>query len=130
MLVRHVLASMSLHLAMVLPIPISVCKAIEKCMWKLSWSTLGEKRKASYVNWKKACLPKSEGGLEICQIHEVNLASFISLGWKAVSFPPCGLPSLETDTLRKASSGRPLDTQRALVFVKNEVCQSPPSFKV
>lgn len=43
MLVRHVLATIPLQLGMVLPIPISVCKAIEKCMQNFLWFTSSEK---------------------------------------------------------------------------------------
>lgn len=82
---KHVLASMPLHISMVLLIPVSVRKAIEKCLRKFLWSGSFDSRKTNFVKWEIVCLPKSEGGLGIHTIKELNLADFISLSWKAVS---------------------------------------------
>lgn len=64
-LVKHVLASILLHIAMVLSLPISVCKTIESSTRNFLWSTAADKSKASYVSWDKVYLPKGKGDLGI-----------------------------------------------------------------
>lgn len=98
---EYVLASMSLHIAMVLPLPISVCKSIEKCIrnfWRLASL---DKSKSHFVNWGKVCLPKLEGGPGIHRLQEINSACFISLGWRAVSSSSMWATSFRDRFMRK-----------------------------
>lgn len=84
-LVKHVLSSMPLHIAMVLPLPKSVCYSIESCFRNFLWSVEFSKSRANYFSWDKVCLPISEGGLGIRRVHEFDTPCFIKLGWNAVS---------------------------------------------
>lgn len=47
-LIKHVLASMPLHIAMVLPCSVSICKSIESCMRQFLWSASETKTKVNY----------------------------------------------------------------------------------
>lgn len=60
-------------------------KSIDKCMRNFLWSTSLDKCKTNFVSWGKVCLSKSEDGLGIRRLQEVNSACFISLGWRALS---------------------------------------------
>lgn len=84
-LVRHVLGSMPLHIAMVLPLPKSICYSIEKLMRNFLWSGNDNHQRMHYVSWKKIYPPKEEGGLGVKYISEVNEACFLKLGWRAIS---------------------------------------------
>lgn len=84
-LVRHVLSGMSLHITMVLPMTKSICSLIESCMRNFLWSGGEFKEKANFVSSAKVWLPKSEGGLGLRQVHEMNSACFIKLVWRAIS---------------------------------------------
>lgn len=61
-LIKHVLSNIPIHLATVLPLPVSTCKEIERLMKILLWSGNATSSKPSYVNWATVCLPKSYGG--------------------------------------------------------------------
>lgn len=77
-LVKHVLASMPLHVAMVLPLPKSTCKSIERLMMIFLWSGSESKQLG-----KKNCLPKEEDGLGLKRTSELNDVCFMKVGWRA-----------------------------------------------
>ena len=74
---------MAIHLAATLPLPFSICNALETVMRHFLWSGQANSTKFNYVNWATVSLPKAEGGLGIRKISKVNAASFIKLGWQA-----------------------------------------------
>lgn len=94
-LTKHALASIPLHISLVLPLPKSTCAAIERLMRNFLWSASSSKEKANFASWRKVCPPFSEGGLSICHICEVNKACAIRLGWRASLAPPYGQPGLK-----------------------------------
>lgn len=102
-LVKHVLASLSLHIAMALPLPISVCKSLEKCFMNFLWFASWEKRKLNSVGWEKVCLPKSEGGLGLRHLQEVNRACSYLEAVGLFVLPPFGLLGSWIDTLSEVS---------------------------
>lgn len=61
-LVKHVLASMPIHISMVLPFPISVCKAIEKLMRNFLWSGSESSRKQILSARKKSAFVRRKEG--------------------------------------------------------------------
>ena len=84
-LVNHVLASLSTHTAMVLPLTSSICVQIEKLMRNFLWSGDESPKRKNYVRWALVCLPKAKGGLGVRKVAEMNKASFLKLGWQSAT---------------------------------------------
>lgn len=124
-LVKHVLASMPIHIAMVLPLPKSVCNMIESCMKNFLWSASKSERRANFVSWGKVCLPKQEGDLDIRRAHERNAACFIKMGWKALSSASLWTKWFSFRYLRKGFSIPILSNSWVLVFGKRSNSQLP-----
>ncbi|XXG84671.1 hypothetical protein AAC387_Pa10g2137 [Persea americana] len=82
-LIKHVISSLPIHLATIIPLLASTCNEIESKTRLFLWSGNAHHRKIHYVSWATVTLPKAEGGLGIRKISEVNTASFIKLGWHA-----------------------------------------------
>ncbi|XP_021979653.1 uncharacterized protein LOC110875758 [Helianthus annuus] len=73
-LVNSVLAAMYSYWAAVFSLPASIIKNIERIMKDFLWhqGSLGSNK--AKVAWKDVCLPKSEGGLDIRKVLDVNKA--------------------------------------------------------
>lgn len=83
LLVNHVLASMPIHTLLAIPVPKCTCKDREKLIRTFLWS--GDPLKAA-TRWDGiVCLPKSEGGLRIHLVTEINGACLLKLGWQAAT---------------------------------------------
>lgn len=87
-LIKHVLASILVHCFLALPVPRSILKELDKLMRNFLWSASEAKLKANLVNWDSVCKPKSEGGLglrkmqdlnDACLLNKVDLASSIGI---------------------------------------------------
>lgn len=84
-LIKHVLSSMPLHIAMVRPLLKSTCHSIKRLMRNFLWSRSEDKQRSHYVNWKRICLSKQERGLGIRYLSEVTNACLLKLGCRAIS---------------------------------------------
>ena len=84
-LVRQVLSSMPIHLALSIPIPIKVCHSIEKLFRNFLWSANPNQTKRNLIKWKVVCLPKEEGGLGLRRVKEMNEPCILKLGWLAMT---------------------------------------------
>lgn len=115
-LVKHVLSSMPLHIAMVLPLPKSVCYSIESCFRNFLWSVEFSKSRANYFSWDKVCLPISEGGLGIRRAHEFTLPASSSLVGMLSPPPRCGPRGFGTYTLKRVFSDHSFPTVWVLAF--------------
>ncbi|XXG76899.1 hypothetical protein AAC387_Pa08g1162 [Persea americana] len=82
-LIKHVISSLPIHLAAIIPLPASICNENERKMRLFLWSGNAPNHKINYVSWATVTLPKVEGGLGIRKLSDVNTASFIKLGWQA-----------------------------------------------
>ncbi|XP_021993278.1 uncharacterized protein LOC110890014 [Helianthus annuus] len=71
-LVNSVLAAMYSYWAAVFCLPASIIKSIERIMKDFLWSHGSSGSKRAKVAWKDICLPKSEGGLGIRKVSDVN----------------------------------------------------------
>ena len=80
-LVKHVLAIIPLNIFLSTPCPKKVCLHIEWILRNFLWSTNYSKSKHNIVLWEIVCLPKSEGGLGIRCINDVNDSCMLKLGW-------------------------------------------------
>lgn len=84
-LVKHVLASIPLHIALVLPLPSKTCLQIERIMRNFLWSANPDKLKAHLVRWDIVYLPKAEGGLDLRRAKEFNEACLRFMAWSAIN---------------------------------------------
>lgn len=84
-LVKHVLSSISLHISLVIPIPNITCLQMERHRRNFLWSANPDKLSSNLITWETVCLPKSEGGLGLFRVKEVNEACLMKLGWSAAS---------------------------------------------
>lgn len=84
-LVRHVLASIPPHIALVLPLPSKTCLHIEWLTRKFLWSASPDKLKSNLVRWELVCLLKSEGGLGLHRVKEFNEACLRFLAWFVIN---------------------------------------------
>ena len=77
-LIKHVLASILVHSFLALPVPRSILKELDKLMRNFLWSASEAKLKANFVNWDSVCKPKSEGGLGLCKMQDLNDACLLN----------------------------------------------------
>ena len=112
-LIKHVLSRIPMHIAAVLPIPISIYNDIERLMRNFLWLGSGLSTKINYVNWNLVCLPKSEGGLGIRKISEVNDACLSSLVGKPPLVPLSGVHGFKSAT----SNPTPFEAQQTQTMV-------------
>lgn len=84
-LVKHVLSSRPLHIALVIPLSSKTFLQIEWLMRNLLWSVDPIKSGSNYVRWETICLPKSEGGMGLRRLKELKKACLLKLGWSAVT---------------------------------------------
>lgn len=84
-LVKHALSSISLHISLVIPILCKTCLQMERLMRNLLWSANPDKLSSNLIRWETVCLPKSDGGLGLRRVKEVNETCLMKLGWSAAS---------------------------------------------
>ncbi|GJU55244.1 hypothetical protein Tco_1228958 [Tanacetum coccineum] len=65
-LCKSVISSMHVYWASVLMIPIGIIQDIQQFMRGFLWCNGDLKRGKAKVTWEDICLPKSEGGLDLC----------------------------------------------------------------
>lgn len=82
-LIKSVLAAMPIHLMSVLRIPALVLKKINSLMADFLWEGKHSSR-IHWVNWRRICLPTSEGGLGILHLESMMKALQSRLAWSFV----------------------------------------------
>ena len=82
------MASIPLHISLLLPIPTKTCNLIERLMRNFLWFDNLEKTNSNLVRWDLVCLPKSEGGLGLRRFKEQNDACMLRLVIVAPSARP------------------------------------------
>ncbi|KAK1441015.1 hypothetical protein QVD17_06851 [Tagetes erecta] len=83
-LIRSVLSSLHVFWSSVIFLPRRVIAELELRMRKFLWGNNDHTRCHAKVAWKKVCLPKSEGGLGIRRIGDMNKALMISHIWRLI----------------------------------------------
>ncbi|XP_058089117.1 uncharacterized protein LOC131236042 [Magnolia sinica] len=73
-LIKHVLASMSMHILSSVNIPIRAIHHVEKSMASFFWGSSEGSNHHHWVSWKEICYPTSEGGLGLRRMHEAMQA--------------------------------------------------------
>ncbi|VFQ96694.1 unnamed protein product [Cuscuta campestris] len=80
-LIKHVLSSIPLHLIAVHTLPKSIINKLHSMMSNFFWGKNNKKEKHHWKKWGDLCLPKSEGGLGLRDLHELQEAYSIKLWW-------------------------------------------------
>lgn len=83
-LVKYVLSSIPMHIALVTPLLSRTCLLIERLMRNFLWFADPIKSRSNYVRWETICQPKSEGGLGLRRLKGINDACLLKLGKTAV----------------------------------------------
>lgn len=80
-LIRHVLASMPIHILAVADIPATVFRKIESIFANFFWGKSDWGNRKHWVAWVSLCLPVAEGGIGVRSISDVKKAFHLKLCW-------------------------------------------------
>ena len=64
--------------------PKSTCDNINSLLAKYWWGQTKEERKIHWINWKKLCTQKKEGGMGFHDLHSFNLAILSKQAWRLI----------------------------------------------
>ncbi|XP_035838846.1 uncharacterized protein LOC118486474 [Helianthus annuus] len=84
-LINSVISAMYTYWASVFMLPVRIVKKLEKCMRRFLWNGGVQGSVRSKVAWKDVCLPKTEGGLGIRSVMDVNKALISSHVWSIIN---------------------------------------------
>ncbi|XP_027060814.2 uncharacterized protein [Coffea arabica] len=80
-LIKHVLASVPVHLLSAAVVPSSVFSMIEKVCANFLWGSMAEKSKFHWIRWSQLCYPVEEGGVGFRRLRDVYRAFSCKLWW-------------------------------------------------
>ncbi|XP_057418408.1 uncharacterized protein LOC130712598 [Lotus japonicus] len=88
-LTQSCLLSLPSYVMQTTPIPLGVCKEVEKLCRNFIWGSTVEKRKCHLISWETICSPKDCGGLGFRDLHSINRAYMTKLAWIVKKEPNC-----------------------------------------
>ncbi|XP_071902759.1 uncharacterized protein [Coffea arabica] len=80
-LIKHVLASMPVHLMSAAIIPSKVFRTIEKAFSTFIWGSSPEDSKFHWIRWSQMCYPVDEGGVGFRKLQDIYAAFSFKLWW-------------------------------------------------
>ncbi|XP_071927455.1 uncharacterized protein [Coffea arabica] len=80
-LIKHVLASMPLHLLSASIIPAKVFRTIENALSTFLWRSSSDLSKYHWIRWSRMCYPVEEGGVGFRRLQDVYRAFSFKLWW-------------------------------------------------
>ncbi|XP_028104944.1 uncharacterized protein LOC114303962 [Camellia sinensis] len=81
-LIRSVLSCMPIYFLSIFKIPVGVAKQIEKIQTAFLWGKSELKRKVHLVKWADLTVDKSQGGLGLRNLREVNACLLLKWWWR------------------------------------------------
>ncbi|KAJ0879197.1 putative reverse transcriptase zinc-binding domain-containing protein [Helianthus annuus] len=84
-LIRSVLSSLHVYWASVFILPKRIINDLEERMRRFLWAQGNGIKGKAKVNWKMVCLPRTEGGLGIRRIGDMNKALMVAHIWSLLS---------------------------------------------
>lgn len=78
-LIRSVLSCMPIYFLSIFKIPVGVAKQIEKIQAAFLWGKSELKRKVHLVKWADLTVDKSQGGLGLRNLREIN--AYLLIKW-------------------------------------------------
>lgn len=84
-LLRHVLASMPIHILSVINVPLATIASINSLLSNFFWGHVNGISKMKWRAWSKLCLPTGEGGLGVRDFKEVQHALHKKFAFRLMS---------------------------------------------
>lgn len=87
LLIQTTLMSLPMHVMQVVEVPRKVVDEFKKMSRRFLWGDTEGVRRMHMMKWERICILKSEGGLSISNLQQVNTTFSAKLGWRWLNFP-------------------------------------------
>lgn len=84
MLVNAVLNNISIYMLSFYKAPMKIMKEITKIQSIFIWNSSDQRKSINWVNWKKMCSSKENGGLGIKNIELFNISLLLKWMWRII----------------------------------------------
>ncbi|XP_048613347.1 uncharacterized protein LOC125587196 [Brassica napus] len=86
-MIKFILLALPTYVMSTFLLPLEICENLASAIAQFWWSSNPPKRGIHWAKWENVCLPKEEGVIGFCLIHEFNLALLAKQLWRLVQCP-------------------------------------------